>query len=163
MKRRTLGVALVLSLLVNLGVVGALGYRAIQAGERSAPVQDPAGASALVRHLALDDKQRRAWHEHEADFLDRLVAGSREIREHRDRLVHEIFGEAPDAGVIEAERASIVRIQQTQQRLVIAQLLSERDLLDPHQRALLAQVLIDQPIGPSGFEQLHRDQSVRKD
>ncbi len=162
MKRPTLVLALALSLLVNLGVVGALGYRAILAGDRAAPLHDPAGSSSLVQHLGLNDQQLRAWHEDEAVFLDRLVAGARETRARRDRLIKEIFGPAPDAGTIEAERARIAELQDAQQRLVIAQLLRERDLLDPRQRALLARVLIDQPVGPSGFEQLHRDSPAQQ-
>ena len=59
--------------------------------------------------------------------------------------------------LIDAERASIARLQDEQQKRVIQQLLRERELLTPPQRALLAQLLLDQPAGPSMIELLHRD------
>ncbi len=58
---------------------------------------------------------------------------------------------------IDAERAAIAARQDAQQRGVIEQLLKERELLTAAQRERLAQQLLAQPAGPSGFERLHRD------
>ena len=148
MKPSTLRLALILSLLVNLGVLGAVGYRAL--GARSDP-------PALARYLALNDDQRLRWREAESAFLARLAADGKEIRQRLDRLIREIFADAPDATRIEAERAAIARRQDEQQRLVIEQLLRERGILDVRQRERLARLLLDQQVGASSFEQLHRD------
>ena len=155
MKPSVLRLALALSLLVNLGVIGALGYRALQPGAHTVPAQGSADAASLVRHLELSKEQLRKWRADEAQFLDQLAAGAAQIRVRRDRLIDEIFAELPDHAAIEAERAAIAELQDAQQQLVIAQLLRERDLLDARQRALLAQVLRAQPIGHSDLEQLH--------
>ena len=50
----------------------------------------------------------------------------------------------PDAAAIERERAAIFELQQAQQRLVIRQLLEERELLRAEQRAALAELLLSQ-------------------
>lgn len=146
MKTSALRVTLVLSLLVNLGVLGALGYRALQAAQ----------SPSLVQQLKLDAEQRRHWQEAEAIFLKRLTADSSEIRLRRNSLVTRIFADTPSTAAIEVERAAIASLQERQQKLVIAQLLREREILDADQRERLAQLLMLQPIGPSPFEQLHQ-------
>lgn len=150
MKPRPLQLALLLSLLINLGVVGAIAYRA------AAPSALPPGES-LPRHLQLSAEQRRHWHEAEAEFLRQTGTRADEVRAHRDRMIAAIFAETPDPDLIDRERSAIARLQDEQQKLVIAQLLRERELLQPVQRERLARLLLAQPVGPSTIEQLHRD------
>lgn len=155
MKSSTLRLVLALSLLVNLGVLGALGYRSLAgaAGSQAPAAQSP----GLPDYLSLSDEQRRRWHQAETGFVARLGASAEEIRQRRDRLIGEIFADAPDAARIEAERAGIARLQDERQQTVIEQLLRERAILDAAQRERLAQRLRSQPVGVGGFEQLHRD------
>ena len=143
--------ALALSLLANLGVLGAAGWRAWQASE----AESSSGFAGLVRHLGLDQAQQRRWQEAETGFLDQFRAASREIHARRDRLIDAIFAPTPDAQAIESERAAIARLQDEQQKLVIEQLLRERELLDARQRERLRNLLLQQPIGSSGVEELH--------
>lgn len=150
MKSGQLRIALVLSLLINLGVVGAVAYRA-------ATPSTQAPGESLPRHLQLSAEQLHRWHDSEAGFLKRIGAGAHEIRAHRDRLIHAIFAETPDQTLIDGERTAIARLQDEQQKLVIAQLLRERELLQPVQRERLARLLLAQPVGPTTIEQLHRD------
>jgi Spy/CpxP family protein refolding chaperone len=150
MKPNHLRIALVLSLLINLGVFGAVAYRA------TAPSAPPPGES-LPRHLQLSAEQLHRWHESEAGFLKKIGTGANEIRVHRDRMIHAIFAETPDQALIDSERTAIARLQDEQQKLVIAQLLRERELLQPAQRERLARLLLEQPVGPTTIEQLHRD------
>ena len=150
MKPNLLRNALILSLLINLGVLGAIAYR------NAVPTAAPAGES-LPRHLQLSAEQLQRWHESEAGFLRQLGAGAEEIRVHRDRMIHAIFAETPDPALIDRERTAIARLQDQQQKLVIGQLLRERELLQPAQRERLAQLLLAQPVTPSTIEQLHRD------
>lgn len=151
MKPNTLRIALMLSLALNVGVLGAVAYRALV----------PAGASTagvnLPRHLQLSPEQLSRWQASETAFLAQLAAAAHDIRLHRDRLVRAIFSETGDPAAIEAERAAIARLQDEQQKLVIRQLLLERELLNPAQREQLARLLLAQPVGPSTLEQLHRD------
>lgn len=151
MKPNHLRVALALSLLINLGVLGAVAYRAI------VPTAAPPGGETLPHQLQLSKEQLRQWHESEAIFLRQLGAGAEEIRVHRDRMIGAIFAATPDPALIDAERTAVARLQDEQQKLVIRQLLRERELLEPAQRERLTQLLLAQPAGPSAIEQLHRD------
>jgi uncharacterized membrane protein YebE (DUF533 family) len=72
-------------------------------------------------------------------------------------MIGAIFAETPDQALVDAERTAIARLQEEQQKLVIAQLLLERELLQPVQRERLARLLLTQPVGPSTIERLHRD------
>lgn len=151
MKPSYLRIALALSLLINLGVLGAVAYRAM------VPAAAPAAGESLPRHLQLSTEQLHRWHESEAEFLRLLGAGADEIRVHRDRMIGAIFSATPDQSLIDAERMAIAHLQDGQQKLVIGQLLRERELLQPDQRERLARLLLAQPVGPSTIEQLHRD------
>jgi len=157
MKTSTLRRVLILSLLVNLGVLGAIAYRTFGPGaahQRSGATDEFPG---LVRYLSLSPEQQSRWREAETTFVGQLADGGGEILQRRNRLIDEIFAESPDAARIEAERATIAGLQEQRQRIVIEQLLREREILDAGQRARLAQLLRSQPAGASGFEQLHRD------
>lgn len=151
MKPNTLRIALMLSLALNVGVLGAVAYRAL------APAGAPAAGLNLPRHLQLSPEQLSRWQASETAFLAQLGAATHDIRLHRDRLVRAIFAPTADPATIETERAAIARLQDEQQKLVIRQLLLERELLNPAQREQLAQLLLAQPVGPSTLEQLHRD------
>lgn len=151
MKPPYLRLALALSLFINLGVLGALAYRAWT------PSASPSAGESLPRHLRLSAEQLQRWHQSETVFLKQLGAGAAQIRGHRDRMIGAIFAATPDQALIDAERTAIARLQDEQQKLVIAQLLRERELLQPDQREQLARLLLEQPVGPSTIEQLHRD------
>lgn len=134
MPRSGLLYALILSVLVNVGVVGAAGYQALN---RGAP-----GAGDLANHLGLDAQQRTRWHGIEAPFTRELDAGWRDIARHRERLVREVFSDNPDPGRIEAERSLIAELQALQQQRVIAQFLREREILTAQQRRMLVDLLL---------------------
>ena len=142
--------ALLLSVLLNLGVVGAAGYRAFT-GDRAA-------AGELADRLRLDAQQRQRWHSLEEGFVRELDAGWKEIASHREKLVREVFSETPDAARIEAERARIAQIQVQQQQRVIEQFMREREILDPVQRQALVDLLLREEHAPPRERQLHGGQ-----
>lgn len=155
MSRSGLKFALILSLLLNLGVAGAVGYRAFQHGEWPAVFRADRGGARLPDHLKLTAEQRRQWHEFEAGFLAELKAEWQNIKNHRETMIREIFSEQPDRGRIEAERAAIAQLQSAQQRRTIEQLLRERDVLDTEQRRKLADLLLRQAPAGTFEESLH--------
>lgn len=139
--------ALLLSVLLNLGVVGAAGYRAL-AGDRAAPAD-------LADRLRLTAEQRSRWHSLEESFVHELDAGWKEIATHRENLVRESFAEKPDSARIEAERARIAQIQVQQQQRVIEQFMREREILDVAQRQMLVDLLLREEHAPPRERQLH--------
>jgi hypothetical protein len=84
-------------------------------------------------------------------------ADAKEIAARREKLIRGIFSEQPTAERIEAERAAIARLQAEQQRRVIAQLLREREILDPAQQRSLADFLLRQAPDVTPVEQVHRN------
>ena len=148
MRRSGLQFALLLSLLLNLGVIGAAGYLAVTRGQAPAIFGGDATETSLPDYLKLNAEQRRQWHDLEKEFLNELAADWDQLRAHRETMINEIFADRPDRGRIEAERAAIAELQATQQQRVIAQLLKERDIIDGGQRRALAELLVRQ--APSG-------------
>ena len=147
MQNRGLVFALILSVLLNLGVVGAAGYRAL--------VRDRPSEADLASRLKLDAAQRSRWQGLEQNFVRELDAGWQEIARHRKALVREVFSERPDPTRIEAERARIAEVQTQQQQRVIAQFLQEREILNAEQRQALVEVLLrEEPAAPRE-RQLH--------
>jgi uncharacterized membrane protein len=147
MPRRALVSALILSVLLNLGVVGAAGYRAL--------VRDRPDGTDLATRLELDEAQRTRWHALERDFVRELDNGWQEIARHREVLVREAFSERPDPARIEAERARIAEVQMRQQQRVIAQFLQEREILNAEQRRRLVDVLLREEQAAPRERQLH--------
>ena len=140
--RRWVGIALAASLLVNVGVIAAAGYQAWRTGGLQQGSYFGMPHERLPDYLGLDAAQRATWHVLEEGFLAQLADDAREIRAHRERMIGMIFGERPDPAAIEAERAAIFAVQERQQRRIIAQLLKEREMLAPDQRAKLADQLL---------------------
>lgn len=154
MTHDTLRRTLAFSVLLNLGVLAAFAWQKLATDGLPVPSGAP---TTLSRELQLSTSQLQRWHDAEAPFLALLHASGADIQKHRDALIQAIFGPSVDRAQIDSAQAKIAELQSAQQRLVIEQLLRERDILNPDQRERLAQVLIEQPVGPSGFERMHRE------
>ncbi len=155
MKRYWVYLLLVLSLLINAGVLAGAWFQASRAEGATELAFFGMGHERVPEYLKLDRTQRERWHAMEQDFVKSLNDAGREIQTHRERLVREIFSAQPDAPLIERERAAIFALQEAQQRSVIAQLLKEREMLSPEQRAALADLLLKQdPRNAAGAQQL---------
>ncbi len=154
MKRHWLNTLLVFSLLLNVGVLGAVGYQAWQSSEWSGQhVDDKHGY--LAEYLNLNAEQRQHWRGKEEKFLREMEADWEDVHVHRERMIREIFSQQPDLAAIEANRAAISSLQEKQQRHVIAQLMEEQRILDATQREALAELLIQQKPAGSLEERLH--------
>jgi len=156
MSRSGLGYALLLSVLLNVGAMGAAGYHAVRDGRPPAFFGGSRTELDLPDYLGLDAGQRRSWHDMEAGFLRDFDAGGAEIMAHRSELIRQIFSERPEPGRIESERAAIANLQELQQRRVIAQFLKERQILDARQRTALADLLLQEAPNVPLERQLHR-------
>jgi hypothetical protein len=146
MRRSGLLYALILSVLLNLGAVGAVAYRALSRGVAGGDLSD---------QLKLDAQQRRRWSALEESFVRELDAGWRDVAQHREALIREVFSDRPDPARIESERARIAQLQALQQQRVIAQFLRERDILSAGQRRALVDLLLREVPAASQERQLH--------
>ena len=144
--------ALLLSLLLNVGVVLAVGYRAASGGLPPITTTQQDAAD----YLKLTPEQRRRWQALESDFLPGFAAGIRDIALHREQLIRAIFSDPPSPERIKAEREAIARLQQDQQQRVISQLLKEREILDSKQQQALAELLLREAPAATAVERVHR-------
>lgn len=143
---RNLKIFLVLSLLLNIGVIGGVVLQAVENEDTEKVAQR--GHTFLANYLKLDEAQLPLWRAKEGRFLSTLDAAWQDIAAHRMRMIWEIFSDQPDPQSIESERAAIARLQEQQQRAVIAQLMEERKILNTVQRNKLADYLVEQnPFG----------------
>ena len=149
MKTTKPGMALLLSVALNLGVLGAVLL------DRLGPSASATPAPPLHRVLALDEAQRARWEAVEAPFLQQFEVAAVRLERHRHALVEALFAESIDPLRIEAERAAIAELQQAQQRLIIEQLIAERAILDVRQREQLLGLLLAQPPARTTVEDLH--------
>ncbi len=150
MNTSTLRLALIVSLVFNFAVLGALGWQQFSNRTPTASA-DP----LLVRELQLNDEQRQRWQAIEEPFLIELNLSTIAIQQQRSRLIESIFTEQLDKQRITAAQTSLAAQQNHQQQLVIDQLLREREILDERQRQRLAQLLTQQSAPPSDVEMLH--------
>lgn len=159
MNRNTWKWLLAASISLNISFAATVAYKQWQqfraTPASSNALHKPAG---LPDQLQLSDAQRSRWHQAEQGFASDLSANWREIRQHRETMIREIFSDQPERAKIDAEQAKIATLQDAQQRRVIAQLLTERDLLDPSQRAALMTLLLQRYSNEVTEEELlHRD------
>ncbi|MBI4196001.1 MAG: periplasmic heavy metal sensor [Betaproteobacteria bacterium] len=155
MSRSGLKFALVLSLLLNFGVVGVVAYRVFEHGQWPPVFSTDRNKTGLPDYLALTAAQRQRWSELESGFMREINTEWQQIRSHREVMIREIFSEQPDRGRIEAKRAAIAQLQSEQQRRIIEQLLRERDMLDAEQRGKLVDMLLRQAPATTFEESLH--------
>lgn len=148
MKPASLRLALLLSVALNLGVIATVAL------DRLRP---PAAESKPPLHqmLGLNEDQRARWEAAERPFLQQFDAATAQLENRRAALIDALFADTIDSARIESVRAAIAELQQTQQRLIIEQLITERAILDAQQRAQLATLLRDQPGTRSTVEDLH--------
>lgn len=128
--------AFALSLLVNAGVLAGVLFQSLRGEAERFP--------GLPAYLELSESQRRDWESLEKGFVQALGATSRDVAVRHERLVRAVLIEMADPAAIEAERAAIAALQAAQQQRILAQLAREREILDPAQRARLAELLLKQ-------------------
>jgi Spy/CpxP family protein refolding chaperone len=148
MKPASLRLALLLSVALNLGVIATITLDRVRT---PAAVPNP----PLHQVLGLNADQRARWEAAERPFLSQLDAATAQLEAHRAALIDALFADTIDSARIESARAAIAELQQTQQRLIIEQLIAERAILDAPQRAQLATLLRGQPGTHRTVEDLH--------
>lgn len=148
MKASTLRLALLLSVALNLGVIAAVLLDRIQP-------DTPPASPPLHQLLELRPEQRSRWDAAEGPFLQQFSAAGQQLEQHRSALIDALFADPVDLARVETERAAIADLQQTQQRLMIDQLIAERAILDAAQSAKLHALLRMPSPTHSAVEDLH--------
>lgn len=111
----------------------------------------------LANYLQLDAEQVLRWREAEQTFLGQLESNEAAIKQQRDTLIEAVFADELVLDNVHVERQTLAQLQNQQQKIVVEQLLAERAILTARQRELLQDILIQQPIHTSQYEQLHKN------
>ena len=145
MKDNLLKYILVLSLLLNISLLGAAGYTYYQQNWRpptpfgfGAPGRVSVGSSSIQPHLfealSLRPEQRKLFEQKAPLFHEALD----KKREKVDRLRRSLFGlmgvNYPDSEAIEATIAEINGVQEDMQKMVVAHMLEFKSMLDKDQQ-----------------------------
>ena len=112
-------------------------------------------APVLANYLQLDAEQVLYWRQAEQTFLAQLPGNESAIKQQRNALIGAVFADDLQLDDVHLARNALAQLQNQQQQIVIEQLLAERAILTARQRQTLQDLLIQQPIHASQYEQLH--------
>ena len=136
---------MVLSLVLNLSLLGAAGYSYYQQNRHrllpfgyGAPGRVPVGYTSiqpyLFEALSLKPEQRKLF-EQKAPLFHRTLDKKREEVDRLRRSVFELMGaDHPDSNAIEATIAEINGVQEDMQKLVVAHMLQFKSILEKDQQ-----------------------------
>ncbi|QEY57863.1 periplasmic heavy metal sensor [Pseudomonas sp. C27(2019)] len=112
----------------------------------------------LANYLQLDAQQVLHWRQAEQAFLVQLETNENAIKQQRNSLIEAVFADDLDLENVDLARQSLAQLQNQQQEIVVKQLLAEREILTARQRGLLKELLLQQPMHASHYEQLHKSE-----
>lgn len=135
--------------LLNLGILLAIVWASW--GSTSKP-------PVLANYLQLDAEQVLHWRQAEQAFLVQLESNENAIKQQRNTLIEAVFADDLSLAEVHLARQSLAQLQNKQQEIVVEQLLAEREILTVRQRDLLKELLIQQPMHASHYEQLHKSE-----
>lgn len=112
----------------------------------------------LANYLQLDAQQVMHWRQAEQAFLVQLETNENAIKQQRNLLIEAVFADDLNLDDVHLARQSLAQLQNKQQEIVVEQLLAERAILNTRQRKSLHELLIQQPMHASQYEQLHKSE-----
>ncbi len=135
--------------LLNLGILLAIVWASW--GSTSKP-------PILANYLQLDAEQVMHWRQAEQAFLVQLETNENAIKQQRNTLIEAVFADDLSLDDVHLARQTLAQLQNKQQEIVVEQLLAERTILNARQRKSLQELLIQQPMHASQYEQLHKSE-----
>lgn len=143
MRKQILGTLFLLSLAMNVGVLGMAAYGRYGGGTSRA--MTPAAGASLREELRLTDDQVRAFTERRG-ALHQQTQTLRERMHQRRQEFFEILGAPiPDPTAIDRVLKDMNRTQFDMQRAAADYLLEQKQLLTPEQAAAFVRVIARQP------------------
>lgn len=144
MKDNLLKYVLILSLLLNFSLLGAMGYSYYRQNRyggapfgHEAPVQAPECSSIhpyLFEALSLKPEQRKLFDRKALLFHQALDKKGKQVDRLRKSLFDIIRGDNPDRRAIETTIAEMNGIQEDMQKMIVAHMLEFKSMLDKEQQ-----------------------------
>ena len=158
MRNKWLVLALVLSVAINVGVFGSVGYRLVRGNPPAACIEESSGSAleSLEAEIGLSPEQTRAFAALRNSFEPRIRSLRDGLMEKRTRLVEAINPpEASFEGLLPYVE-EIEVLQAELQKLVVDQMLKEKALLTGEQQKKFLS-MISTRLCPAGRHPLERN------
>ncbi|MFQ6084221.1 MAG: Spy/CpxP family protein refolding chaperone [Candidatus Aminicenantia bacterium] len=154
MKRKLLILGLILSIAINIGVLGSVGYHWLKRSgeERHHREGKHSPMSILGKELSLSQSQAREMESLRQSLEPKMEEIKKELREKRVQLVNLLMESEPDLEKINIQLTEIESLQTELQKLVIDHLLQEKKILSPEQQKRLFSI-ISKRLCPEGRHQ----------
>lgn len=154
MKRRLLIFGLILSVAINIGILGGVGYRwlKISGEERHHREGKHSPMSFLGKELSLSQSQAREMESLWKSLEPKMEEIRRKLREKRVQLVNLLRASEPDLEKINIQLNKIESLQTQLQKLVIDHLLQQKKILSLEQQKKFFSI-ISKRLCPEGRHQ----------
>lgn len=144
MKRNLLIFGLVLSITINIGVFGSIGYQWLKSkGEKPRHgATDHSPMTAFCERLGLSEEQIIKMGLLREALKSRVEEIKTELREERIQFLIYLKEPVPNQEKITAELSKIVSLQTELQKIAIDQILQEKKILTPEQQEIFFSIIL---------------------
>lgn len=143
MKKRLLALGLILLVVINVSALLTFAYNRWLRAPGKHPAANSAGATSLERHLCLSGEQEQCIKDIRFSFDSETGGIQAQMREKRRAMVEEMKKESPDSASIDKLIEEISRLQAEIQKKAALNLLKEKELLTPEQKATFFRMFED--------------------
>ena len=136
MRNKWLALALILSVAVNVGVFGSVGYRLARGKPSAACIEESSGSALgrLAGEIGLSSEQTRVFADLRNSFEPRIQSLRDGLMEKRTLLVEALKPPEASLGGLLPQVEEIEALQAELQKLVVDQMLKEKALLTVEQQ-----------------------------
>jgi Spy/CpxP family protein refolding chaperone len=143
MKKRLLALGFILLVVINVSALLTFAYNRWFRAPGRTPAADSAGATSFERHLCLSGEQERCIKDIRFSFDSEIGKIQAQMREKRRAMVEEMKKESPDNASIEMLIEEISGLQAEIQKKAVLNLLKEKEVLTPGQKATFFRMFED--------------------
>lgn len=144
MKINLLKFILVVSLVLNISILGTAGYLFYKhSGYENTPFGKKINKELLFKELSLTSEQKKMMEEKSVPFREEINKKRHEILRKRKKLFDLIRQGNPDRESIGNSIGEINKIQEEIQRMIVMHILEEKALLDKNQQKKFLDVIED--------------------
>jgi len=152
MKKQSLKIVLILSLLFNIAFIGAFGYRWHVKRNRANFYNRSRSERRrfFKERLDLTDEQRKHFHDLRIRLSDKIHPIRKELKDERQSLARLLMSETYDSSAIEKQLDTISTLQNDLESQVVFQLMEEKSILTPEQKKHFIEAITKQfhTVGP---------------
>lgn len=143
MKKRLPALGLVLLVVINVSALLTFAYNRWFRAPGQTPAANSPDATSFERHLCLSGEQERCIKDIRFSFDSEIGKIQAQMREKRRAMVEEMKKESPDSASIDKLIEEISGLQAEIQKKAVLNLLKEKEVLTPEQKATFFRMFED--------------------